>query len=69
MVSPGELYYYCSGCKKFHKHNAENHTSVNRKLCFYCNEVQVKKTKIVGNDLEGRVQICDKCISERGGNI
>lgn len=66
-MSAGELYYYCPGCKKFHSFNSENHTAVNRKLCFYCNKIQVKKTKIIGNDVEGRMQICEKCIVDRAG--
>jgi len=69
LASASELYYYCPGCKKFHKHDAENHTSVNRKLCFLCNKIQVKKTKIIGDDDEGRMQICEKCILEFGSNI
>jgi len=67
LMSAGELYYYCPGCKKSHSFNSENHTAVNRKLCFYCNKIQVKKTKIIGNDVEGRMQICEKCIVDRAG--
>lgn len=69
LVSAGELYYYCPGCKKFHKYHSEDHKAVNRKLCFYCNKIQVKKTKIIGSDDEGRMQICEKCIAERGSGI
>lgn len=69
MKKAGELYYYCNGCKKFHKKTSEVHSAVNRKLCFYCNKVQVKKTKIIGNDETGRMQICEKCISTRGEKI
>lgn len=62
MVKPSDLYYYCPGCKRFHEHFSSSHKGVNRKLCFYCNKIQTKKTKIVGNDEDGRVQICDKCL-------
>ncbi|MGG0645094.1 hypothetical protein ABE021_14315 [Sporosarcina gallistercoris] len=64
MVKPGDLYYYCPGCKRFHEHFSSAHKGVNRKLCFICEKIQLKKTKIVGNDEDGRIQICDKCLSE-----
>lgn len=64
MVNPGDLYYYCPGCKRFHEHFSSAHKAVNRKLCFICEKIQPKKTKIVGNDEDGRIQICDKCLSE-----
>ena len=64
MTNPGDLYYYCPGCKRFHEHYSSAHKGVNRKLCFICEKIQPKKTKIVGNDEDGRIQICDKCLSE-----
>lgn len=64
MIGAGELYYYCPRCKKFHAYNSDDHKPVNRKLCFYCRKIQSKKTKIIGNDTEGRSQICDICSSK-----
>lgn len=64
MNNAGEKFYYCPNCKKFHEYGSSEHNPVNRKLCFYCDEVQTKKTKIIGNDIQGRSQICDKCYKE-----
>jgi len=64
MKNAGDLYYYCSGCKKFHEYGATEHKPVNRKLCFCCFKMQPKKTKIVGNSAEGRMQICETCHKE-----
>ena len=64
MLTPSEKYYYCPGCKKFHEYGGDVHTPVNRKLCFFCNKIQLKKTKIIGNMKNGHTQICDKCIKK-----
>lgn len=69
MGSAGSLYYYCNGCKKFHRKDSEVHSAVNRRLCFMCNEIQKKKTKIIGNNETGRLQICEKCILIHGEKI
>lgn len=60
-VPASQLFYYCPGCRKFHEVGPE-HKPVNRKLCFHCGKLQGKKTKIIGNDTEGRSQICDSCL-------
>lgn len=62
MIIPSKEYYYCPDCKKFHKYGG--HSPVNRKLCFFCNKVQSKKTKIIGDMKVGHTQICEKCMKK-----
>ena len=64
MYNAAEKFYYCPGCKRFHEYGTVDHKGVNRKLCFYCDKVQKKKTKIIGNDSQGRSQICETCQKE-----
>lgn len=65
-IGAASKYYYCHGCKKFHGFDAEGHKVVNRRLCFYCGETQSKKTKIIGNNEDGRSQICPVCLDKYG---
>ena len=64
-INAAEKFYYCPGCKKFHKYDSTDHTTVNRKLCFYCGKIQSKKTKIIG-DNKGHSQICTECQRKYG---
>ena len=61
MMNASEKYYYCPSCKRFHEYGSEDHKGVNRKLCFYCDKKQAKKTRIIGNMQDGHSQICEKC--------
>lgn len=60
-IGAADKFYYCPGCKKFHEFGAVEHNAVNRKLCFYCGKIQSAKTKIIGDDEQGRSQICPTC--------
>jgi hypothetical protein len=62
LKSTRELYYYCDDCMQFHEHGS--HKLVNRKLCFICHKIQPKKTKVVEDNLNGKMQLCDKCYDE-----
>lgn len=63
MWNAGEKFYYCESCKRFH-HYEKGHDPVNRKLCFFCDKIQTKKTNIIGDHQRGRTQICDKCLKK-----
>lgn len=60
-INAKDKFYYCPSCKKFHEIDSAEHRPVNRKLCFYCGKNQSQKTKIIGDDNEGRSQICSAC--------
>lgn len=61
-MTPGELYYYCPSCKRFHRY--DNNKTVNRKLCFHCGKIKSKRVNIISDSDLGHTQICDACIEK-----
>lgn len=61
--NPGDLYYYCMGCKKFHEIGSFDEKGVNRRLCFVCWKKGKKKTRIMHRE-GGSLQVCVKCQEE-----
>ena len=37
-----EKYYFCEGCRKFH--SFDSHTEINKKLCFFCDNIKLTKS-------------------------